>query len=418
MNWLDAGVAVYGAITGTIALVLVILGYRRDAGRLTVKLSPAPDASMIDPIEKRVCIEVVNAGRRNVHFRIARLVFEDGSTEDVPESKLKLLTETEPLRVCVDLAIVRKREAERKTRLLCAVAVDSLGQHYYSDVPKNWRGRLKQLKPSIESEPVNVLAVIRDHRKIVAKYREEEADLWLLPVRSEPPPDATELPRMLSFSHGPPKAPILQYLFIVNRGNKTAEGGGRVELWVPISLLDNALEHVGDWKDQHFSEEIEGVKCRLFHRDYSAPIYPGKSIDLPPFRFGRVALGSYTLYFQVITSARTYPGRDSRMRLPIEFTTYKAIRGEPESEADNLPSVPRSTADIQALSRRVAEEFSKVDPNWRTPLGQPISVGYALYGIPGSDKVDYVVSNGRDKQSEFEAAMLRALGEHAGSRIR
>jgi len=410
------GLSIYGAITGTIgtvtgvgALIIGVLGYRRDSGSFRVRLAR-------DRVSCR--IDVVNSGRRVMRLNRTGLVLQNGSVFFALANQEEL-TEAQMTSVPIEEALIVNAERENNSRLLCAVAVDTLNRYYYSDLLGEKRRLLRRLRKTVESRPSPTHPPLRATSPTETETAEPQPDLWLLPVRSVPPPDATEVPKQYSISRGPPQPPIMEHLFVVNRGDTTFEGNGRVELWVPTGLLDNALEHAGDWLDQRFSEEIDGVQCRLFHREFSGPVYPKKSVDLPPFRFAQVSLGTYNLYFQVVTSARTYPRVDERMRLAIEFATYGAIRGKGEMDARNgLPTVPRSTLNFDAIRQRVRAEFTSVDPDWEKPRGQPISVGFMLMHVPGTDKVNYVVSNGGDKQAAFEAAMVRALGAHAGTRIR
>lgn len=184
------GLALYGAITGTLgtlagvaALVLSLLAYRRDVGMLKVTLLRnmrlvipglpiatlleiqkklegsfgravpplPPDLAALDPNKRWAYIDVVNAGRRDIHFEKAALLYEDGSTYLALEGNAETLTESRPLMVRVDEELVDKAEKEHSTKLLCAFAIDSLGRNYYSEVPKEKRGLLKRLRKKLDA---------------------------------------------------------------------------------------------------------------------------------------------------------------------------------------------------------------------------------------------------------------------------
>jgi hypothetical protein len=184
-------VAIYGAVMGTIgtiagigALVLTYLAYRRDAGGLKVRLirnmsvvggpqyaeifdlhaklieqfgdevpPMPPDLAAMDPKKRWAYIEVVNSGRRDIHFEKACLLYEDGSTAWALESNSETLTEGRPLSVRVDEDLVAEAETKRGTRLLCAFAIDSLGRYYFADVPEDKRRLLKRFRRTIETKP-------------------------------------------------------------------------------------------------------------------------------------------------------------------------------------------------------------------------------------------------------------------------
>lgn len=188
------GLAIYGAVTGTVgtiagmaALVISIFAYRRDVGSLKVSLlrnmrrvAPGlpvaelfelhrklenqfgdsvpplpPDIAALDPEKRWAYIDVVNSGRRDIHFEKAALLYEDGSTYLALESNPETLSESRPLSVRIDEDLIDKAEKEQHTKLLCAFAINSLGRNYYSDVPKDKRALLKRLRRKLEA-PIRV----------------------------------------------------------------------------------------------------------------------------------------------------------------------------------------------------------------------------------------------------------------------
>jgi len=110
-----------------------------------------PDLAALDPNKRWAYIDVVNAGRRDIHFEKGVLLYEDGSTYFALESKPQSLAESRSVNVRVDEELIDKAEKDHNTTLLCAYAIDSLDRNYYSDVPKDKRGLLKRLRKKLDA---------------------------------------------------------------------------------------------------------------------------------------------------------------------------------------------------------------------------------------------------------------------------
>ena len=130
-----------GILTGTVALVLGVLNYRRDAPKVRVRIlwDMIPGSGEpYDPTKKYAVIEVGNTGRRPIcvshaHFTLPsrltkkRLVLREGlpgkrlAEGDPPESYMfdQELIGTEP-------------EYLQHWSKIRAVVIDSAGKHYYS----------------------------------------------------------------------------------------------------------------------------------------------------------------------------------------------------------------------------------------------------------------------------------------------
>jgi hypothetical protein len=140
MDW-TLLIAALGAVTGTVALVVTVLTYRRDRARLVVKCDNGVVFNATWTSGPMLIIDAVNAGRRPIRVESAGFIAEKAPEEHLTtfgdfQTFPKTLSEGEKVSVQVKLESVYEQSiGAGKGRPTVAFYKDSLGHLHKAKVP-------------------------------------------------------------------------------------------------------------------------------------------------------------------------------------------------------------------------------------------------------------------------------------------